>query len=163
MNLCIYFSYDADHNHTPSLRKGHAAHWAVIHGLVNYVSSSQLSSIVHPSNNATASSPPFQVLHSSPNLVILKPSAAATNFSGANAQNEITLNFLADQFMCSKTTHVISHQGKSFHTALWKYADLLESNNNLKEVAPKILANPHEFILFEGIEEGLCSQILLLQ
>jgi len=61
-----------------------------------------------------------------------------------------------------ETLSVIAHQGKSFHTALWKFMDLMESNQNLKEISPKILANKSEFIC-ESIEDGLCSKILLLK
>lgn len=98
---------------------------------------------------------PFKILKSSPEKLIVKP-----------LQHGNTSEF--DVTNCAKLfnyddVQVIAHQGKSFRTALWKYKDLIESNQNLKEVAPKIVENKSDYILYDSIVDGLCSKILLLK
>ncbi|ODM87201.1 hypothetical protein Ocin01_19478 [Orchesella cincta] len=112
--------YDADYNHSPALRKGHAAHWAVIHGLANRISLSKLGLL--------AENPEFKVLMSSPQLTIVTPVLQC-------------LDKDLVEMLITDSLHVIAHQGKSFRIGLWKYKDLIESNQNLKEMAPKILDN----------------------
>lgn len=147
------FRYDADYNHIPSLRKGHAAHWAVIHGILCTVPYQKLSSILSmPLINSS-----FQILESSHPLFILKPNAPVENTRITVVDHKI----ITDLFT-SENSYVVSHQGKSFRTGLWKYIMMIESNRNLKEIAPKIAENKEDYILHDGIEQGLCSKLLLL-
>ncbi|CAL8144402.1 unnamed protein product [Orchesella dallaii] len=141
MGFPALIPYDADYNHSPSQRKGHAAHWAVIHGLATCISSSNLNLVTKNSG--------FEILLSSPELTIVQPIQQ-------NQDKNIT------ELFKTSSLHVIAHQGKSYRIGLWKYNDLVESNQNLKEMAPKLLNNPSEFV-FGDIVHGLCSKVLLLK
>jgi hypothetical protein len=136
LNLIYASRYDADRNHSPSLRNGHAAHWAVIHGIAVCLPKSLMEQ--------------FSVTEDFHDIVILTPD---------NISNE-TLENIATHFKPDRT-YTIAHQGKSFRTALWDYKELIASNQNLSEISPKLTAESCHYVLGDIIS-GLCSKILLL-
>lgn len=59
--------------------------------------------------------------------------------------------------------HVYAQQGKSSRIHLWPLDDLLQSNEQLNELDPKIVDNLSEFkIPKEGISQGLSNKVVLL-
>lgn len=137
--------YDADYNHGPTLRKGHSAHWAVIHGVViPSVPVSLLGSALSEEGND--SDPDFRVLN--PNKL-----SASMNI------------ILSTKTPCttSSLSCVIAHHGKSMRPAVWNFHDLMASNQNLVQVSQKIAASPAGSYIFGDIETELCSKLVLLQ
>lgn len=62
---------------------------------------------------------------------------------------------------CMDQVFVITRQGKSSHVSLWRAQELFDSNRNLLEIAPKILANPEEFVLYP-MQTSLNSKVVVI-
>lgn len=109
-----------------------------------------ISNILNELNASESESSPFDVLYTVPDLTIIQPNRKASS-QHLLSSSELTPSYL------------IAHQGKSYHTAVWKHTDLLISNRNLTEISPKILADQDNFVMGAGIQAGLQSKILLLK
>lgn len=59
--------------------------------------------------------------------------------------------------------HVLALQGKSRHLSAWPLPDLVESNENLRQLDPERQASELEYIVPEGgLQEGLCGKAILI-
>jgi hypothetical protein len=59
--------------------------------------------------------------------------------------------------------HVLALQGKSRHLSAWPLSDLVESNENLRQLDPERQASELEYIVPEGgLQEGLCGKAILI-
>jgi hypothetical protein len=138
----LLFPYDADFNHGPAERKGHAAHWAVVHGILGAFGKDDWS--MNFGNEETISCEFGSITISSPANITQK---------GRRDVKELFFN---------ENTFVICHQGKSTHTGIWRLEDLLRSNHNLREIAPKLLIERDSMILCD-IETGLRNQAIMIK
>lgn len=60
--------------------------------------------------------------------------------------------------------YVIARHGKSAHPTVWKFTDLLNSNDNLLELAPKRQTDSLVYKVPKGgVKEGLCSKWILFK
>ena len=53
-------------------------------------------------------------------------------------------------------------QGKSKFTRLYSFAKIIESNQNLIEIDPKIVQNISDFVIPEGGISNICGKVVLL-
>jgi hypothetical protein len=59
--------------------------------------------------------------------------------------------------------HVLALQGKSRHLGAWPLRDLVQSNENLRQLDPEREASELEYIVPEGgLQEGLCGKAILI-
>ena len=142
-------SYDADYNHSPALRKGHAAHWALLIGLTIFLDSNQLAVL------QTTFTDPDPDADSDNAISIIVKEGRDLNPTQLQSVSEFLKTVTTNQ------VYVNARQGKSKHISLWKLTDLMKSNQNLKEIAPKILEKPDHFIT-SCIQTSLCSQMVVL-
>jgi hypothetical protein len=118
------------------LRKGHAAHWAVIHGIVISGSGSGIDDLQEEGDKK---------------VKVIDPSKQSTSQYATKLFNE-----------SNSLLYVIAHHGKSLRPAVWKFNDLMKSNQNLYEISPKIIASSESYVL-RDIKKDLCSKIVLLE
>jgi len=77
---------------------------------------------------------------------------------GAEATQE------AKQHLPAKCLHVLALQGKSRHLSAWLLQDLVDSNENLRQLDPEREASELEYIVPEGgLGKGLCGKAILLK
>jgi len=136
----LFIRYDADRNHSPSMRKGHAAHWATIHGIATKMSISVMRNLFKGFED---------IGDDSVKILCCGSKETSEKFK------HLVASFEED------TTYVVAHQGKSYKTAIWEISELIRSNQNLHEISPKIINDSDSYKLYD-IEEGLCSKILVL-
>ncbi len=115
------FRYDADCNHSPCLKNGHKAHWALIVGVLfeldrNLIDQKHCCSWERIRENL------YQ-------------------FCDVRTIDDVPINMVN-----STDVYFLAKQGKSKRLAIWSYKSLQESNNNLEEVDPK-RNNNLEFVL----------------
>lgn len=136
------------------MREGHSAHWAVIYGIACRIPEDRVSLF--------RDSPVFKCLQASQDVLIVQPLRANVVATNMNEVGLSSMNELVTKLFNYETVHIIAHQGKSFHPAVWKFMDLMKSNQNLKKISPKILNSKSDYIC-EDIVNGLCSKMLLLK
>ena len=143
----ILVPYDADKNHSPCLAKGHKAHWCILVGFAGVLNRNMCNKeVLCPLEYCTPNprlSGHYQLLKEE-----FRPDFARMLSSSIEAG-------VAELY-------VFARHGKSRHIGLWSYRDLQQSNGNLMEVGPRI-SYPGEYIVpHGGINEGLCSKVLIL-
>ncbi|XP_005104361.1 UPF0692 protein C19orf54 homolog [Aplysia californica] len=139
----ILMPYDADKNHSPCLRRGHKAHWALVTGFFVVLSSDKELSWLKSLCEADTEHP---------NLWFWPNTASPSDQESLRRQCQTHLD----------NTFVFAHQGKSKHTGLWALSDLLRSNNNLEEAGPERCAD--DYVIPEGgVRQGLNSQMVVLR
>lgn len=135
----VFCRYDADSNHTPCLKNGHKAHWALVVGVLFSCEDSttvkekigDISEMV--SNN----------LYNISNITL-------------------TTSLEVVSLMNIKEVHFLAKQGKSKRPAIWSYESLQNSNRNLNEVDPK-RNNSMEYVLPpENQLAGLRGKVIVL-
>lgn len=134
----IYFSfrYDADANHSPCLKNGHKAHWALIVGVV-----------FRNDDDTNPETSCFSLELLRKNLYRIRGVKATFNLSSQTSKSNI---------------HFLAKQGKSKRPAIWSYESLQTSNYNLKEVDPK-RNNHEEYVLpLDNKLTDLCGKIIVL-
>lgn len=131
----ISIRYDADANHSPCLKGGHKAHWALIFGFLLLT--------------------PQPVDHFQP-----LPLSSATVYRVTSKEND-SIELLLSQ--CHKfNVHLLAKQGKSKRPTVWSYTSLEDSNSNLLQVDPK-RNNPLEYVLPPGNElSNLRHKIIII-
>ncbi|GFR73803.1 UPF0692 protein C19orf54 homolog [Elysia marginata] len=148
--------YDADKNHSPCLRKGHKAHWAVITGI--FVAFPGLDS--PPINIKTACEMDTEIpslCHwpEHPPLSLCKDLASFVTDSLSHAKQNNSSSFPV-------RLYVYGHQGKSKHARLWNLSELLQSNAQLEESGPQ--RDTEDYVIpMEGVASGLKSQMLIVK
>lgn len=90
-------------------------------------------------------------IHTVPNIII-KQSHELSSEEKLRFKTSIT----------EENLYFIAHQGKSIHPGLWKYSIIRDSNKNLKEISPKILAEANSYVLHD-IEKELASKVVIFQ
>ena len=142
---CLVVPYDADKDHTPCLEEGHKAHWCVLIGMAMVLPSGSKDSCLDIFECCT----PNQSL---PGHFLIK-------------KDKIPTFLTCHQSLLATSAarlYVLARHGKSSHLGMWKFSDLLKSNDNLVEVDPK-RTRPGEYVIPEGgIKDGLCGKALLL-
>lgn len=134
-NLFAFCRYDADYNHSPALRNGHAAHWALLVGFA-------LKFLPHETEAPAGNQDRLRIYETG---------------SRTELSESVTLrSFPASQIL------VFARQGKSKHIGVWEYENLFKSNQNLNEIGRKITEAPEEYTL-HPIERTLRSQVVVLQ
>lgn len=135
-DLIYSFSYDADANHSPCLKNGHKAHWALIVGAVFRCDDDAI-----PGTNICSRELLKENLH--------RIWDVKATFDLSNQTSKSNIHFLAKQ-------------GKSKRPAIWSYESLQNSNRNLKEVDPK--RNNHEEYVLPPDNKltDLCGKIIVL-
>ncbi|CAG7675610.1 unnamed protein product [Allacma fusca] len=96
----ILFPYDADFNHGPAVRNGHAAHWAVMHGILGVLPTDDSSSFVTEDT----------ILHELGSITIINPGSI----------NEEARRDLLKELFFNKNTFAICHQGLCNQTVVMK-------------------------------------------
>lgn len=139
----VLIPYDSDGNFEPCLKRGHTAHWAVLHGICLVLHQSSL--IEHMLENVSE-----------------VDSVCSRIFHIHNAIPEKVFLLLTHLAESPKTgVFVYASQGKSRHVGLWELELFLKSNENLAHFTPK--RDISEFVIPEGgVARGLSSQVLLL-
>ena len=142
----ILVPYDADKNHSPCLAKGHKAHWCILVGFAAVLNRNMCNKEV---------------------LRLLEYCTPNPRLSGHYQLKEEFRPDFARMLSLSVEAgvaelYVFARHGKSRHIGLWSYRELNQSNGNLVEVGPQI-SYPGEYIVpHGGINEGLCSKVLVL-
>lgn len=144
----ILVPYDADKNHSPCLAKGHKAHWCILVGFATVLNR----------NVCTEAKEVLQLLeYCTPNPRLSGHYQMKKEF-GSDFVRVLLSTVEAD----AAELYVFARHGKSRHIGLWSYRELKQSNGNLVEVGPQI-SYPGEYIVpHGGINEGLCSKVLIL-
>ena len=139
----VLIPYDKDGNNEPCCKQGQKAHWAILSGVVCL----GLNSIPN-SMNEEVSEESSQEL---PQIV--------------NVPDRCDISYSTLKPHLSEDSHiyVFAKQGKSKHTGLWHLDSLLKSNANLVKLGPKIESDLDNFVVANGIESGLCGQIVVLK
>ena len=141
----ILIPYDCDKDHTPCLGSGHYAHWCLVVGVTFPLKKDLpiLKELISYCNEVS----------SYPKHYLLPPSD--------KLKTSIQFLSLVDILMKCNNVHVFARHGKSRHLGLWRLDQLLASVNNLRELGTQ---RSHEnYVLPDcGLEESLCSQIVLL-
>lgn len=143
----VLIPYDADYNHSPCLKQGHKAHWAVVCGFVIYSSNFNNSVFLYDKNICKCLDnfkvKDIQVDVEGNNVIIKK--------HNGNSNEEVNEGKL----------YMAARHGKSCHLALWDFNDLNSSNFNLIEISPD--RESKEFILPPGgVSQGLKGKAILL-
>ncbi|XP_075555311.1 actin maturation protease [Dermacentor variabilis] len=133
--------YDSDGNFEPCLKRGHTAHWAVLHGICMVLQSSCIEEMLVDTTEVDSKcSRIFHIRNIIPEEVLLE------------------LTQLAESPETS--VFVYASQGKSRHVGLWELGLLLKSNDNLAHFTPK--HDISQFVIPEGgVAKGLSGQVLL--
>ena len=138
--------YDADKNHSPCLAKGHKAHWCILVGFAAVLNRSMCNKeVLRLLENCTPNprlSSHYQLKEE------FRPDFARMLSSSVEAG-------IAELY-------VFARHGKSRHIGLWSHRDLQQSNGNLVEVGPRISYSEEYIVPHGGINEGLCSKVLVL-
>lgn len=148
----FFYRYDADKNHRPGLLNGHSAHWAIVHGFAIILNDEYLNS--------------FKSLFLLPNSDLVDFKSDPIFFIDCeklinNDQRESLRQFIQNLKIEEDDIYVVARQGKSTHVGLWTFKELMDSNNNLKEISPAILAKESEYVLSD-IKMDLRSKVILL-
>ena len=141
----ILIPYDCDKDHTPCLGSGHYAHWCLVVG-VTFPLKNDLPILKELISycNEVSSYPKHYLLQASEKLKTL-----------------IQTPSLFDVLLKCDNVHVFARHGKSRHLSLWRLDQLLASAGNLRELGPQ--RSYGNYVLPDcGLEESLCSQIVLL-
>ena len=145
----ILVPYDADKNHSPCLAKGHKAHWCILVGFAAVLNR----------DVCTEAKEVLQLLeYCTPNPRLSGHYQMKRKEFGADFVRILLSTVETD----AAELYVFARHGKSRHIGLWSYRELKQSNGNLVEVGPQI-SYPGEYIVpHGGINEGLCSKVLIL-
>ena len=128
--------YDADRNHSPCLKNGHKAHWALLIGV-----------LLRRKENSNH-----------------RKSCCSLEGLQKNVHRIRDVTSTCDIFSITdeKDIFFLAKHGKSQRIAIWSYESLKESNLNLAEVDPK-RNNPCEYVLPPDNKlTDLCGKIVVL-
>ncbi|KJE88428.1 hypothetical protein CAOG_000087 [Capsaspora owczarzaki ATCC 30864] len=122
----VLFPYDADRNHTPCLRSGHKAHWAILTGFAGVQVSPTAASPDQTSHDVKDEPICADELLKGCTIRVLDNQL---HFVSSNADS-------AQLVMEAESVHFFLRQGKSRHQALYPAAAMLKSNWNMVEPDP---------------------------
>ena len=142
LSLTPPLSYDADRNHEPCERGGAAAHWALVCGLL-------LGTAADADDPRETDSRPLTVdeaVYPSPPLLV-SPEAARAGGLRPDLRELL----------------LVCRQSKSPRLAVWRHADLVRSNAQLRTARP-LRHGERPYVLTRGsVEAGLCGQWVQLR
>ncbi|KAL5009019.1 hypothetical protein ScPMuIL_014600 [Solemya velum] len=133
LNLVIV--YDDDKNHTPCLKDGHKAHWAVLTGF-------------------------FLVLNTNPSTCLknLEHDSEHGFLYHCHASEDVADNLA--KILSLDSVYVYGHHGKSRYAGIWRLDELFASNANLTAVDP---SKDCDYVIpEEGIAKTLRCRALVI-
>ncbi len=148
-------SYDADGDHSPCLKKGHKAHWALVIGFLA------------PRRRVPPGDAPDGTFPGTKLVTASQVSSRDDFRSITSRSHSVALNiqdFHLESSVDRSGVYLVALHGKSQRKALWRYDRLEQSNAQLVEVDP-LRCDPALYVLppDRSLAEHLAARVVVIE